>query len=116
MIGSTIATLSDFGAMIFATEILGIYYVYSTAIGATMGAIVGFLLLRNWAFERTDQKIYWQAIRYILASILIMNVNVAGVYLITENFEISYMISRVIISIFAGIFVSFPLFRYFVYQ
>ena len=116
MIMSVIATAVDFLVLVFCTEILSIYYVISVAIGTICGGITGFLLGRHWAFEKADKAILPQALKYIISSGLILVFNVVGVYLITEYGKLDYIYSKIIVSAFVGVFISFGLFRFFVYK
>ena len=113
---SIIATLVDMTSLYLLTELIDVYYVYSTGIGSAMGAVVSFLLGRYWAFKVIDKSFYLQALRYALASLLILVLNMIGVYYLTDSANMYYMWSKVTISIVVGVFVSFPLFRYFVYK
>lgn len=115
-IGSFTATLFDFSTLYALTEWAGIYYVISAGIASGVGAIVGFIVQRNWAFKRTDKQWQYQALKYGLVSLLILVLNMGGIYLFTELISFQYMISKVIIAFLIGIFISFPLFRYYVYN
>ncbi len=115
-LGSFLATVFDFSSLYILTEFVGIYYVASAGIASGIGAVVGFLVQRYWAFKRTEKNWKWQAVKYGLVSLLILLLNVIGIYLFTEMLEFQYMISKIIIAFLIGIFVSFPLFRYFVYN
>ena len=110
------ATMVDMSSLWILTDFIGVYYVISAGIASGLGAVVGFTVLRYWAFESKDQSIGPQAIKYALVSLLILLLNMGGIYLFTDFFEIKYMISKIITSFFIGIFVSFPLFRYYVYR
>lgn len=115
-IGSVVATITDMTSLYFLTECVGIYYVISAGIASGLGAIVGFTILRMWAFEKRDKPIGTQALKYGLVSLLILLLNMSGIYLITEMGSLPYMYSKVIIACLIGVFVSFPLFRYYVYR
>ena len=115
-LGSFLATIFDFSTLFALTEWVGVYYVISSGIASAVGAVVGFVVQRNWAFKRTEKGWGYQAIKYGLVSVLILILNVIGIYLFTETFGFQYMISKVIIAFIIGIFVSFPLFRYYVYN
>ena len=114
--GSFLASVTDLSSLYICTEFIGIYYVISAAIASSLGAIVGFIILRFWAFERTDKPWKKQAIKYAVTSAIILLANVAGIYVFTEFVGTQYMISKVIISLLVGFGISFPLFRYYVYS
>ncbi len=113
---SIVATGADFFITIFFTEIFKIWYVISNACGAFTGAVISFLLGRNWAFNRKHDKWHWQAVRYAITSFLSMILNTGGVWLITEFLGIQYVISKVMVAILVGVFFNFPMFRYFVFK
>jgi len=113
---SLIATIVDFTVLICLTELLGVYYVHSVAVGAAAGAIVSFYLGRNWAFKRKDGKLSYQAIRYLFTSSASLFLNTYGVFLITEGLGIDYIYSKLIVSFLVGVFFNFFMFRYFVYR
>jgi len=115
-LGSFLATIFDFTSLYLLTEWVGIYYVISSGIASGIGAVVGFIVQRNWAFRRTDKAWGFQAIKYGLVSLLILVLNMGGIYLFTEYFSFQYMVSKVIIAFIIGLLVSFPLFRYYVYS
>lgn len=115
-LGSFMATICDVSSLYMLTEWVGIYYVISAGIASGIGAVVGFTILRYWAFQRTDIAITGQAFKYALVSLLILLCNMGGIYLFTELFHFQYMISKLFVAFFIGIFISFPLFRYYVYR
>ncbi len=115
-LASSMATLTDFLVLIFATELLGIWYVSSTALGAAAGALVSFYLGRNWAFQRQDAALSGQALRYIFTSGMSLILNTIGVYLITEVLGIHYIASKLLISFLVGVLFNFFMFRYFVFK
>ena len=98
------------------TEYLNIYYVYSAGMASALGAITSVLILRYWAFESTEHKIIKQALKYVCVSALILLLNMGGIYLFTDIIGFQYMLSKIIIATLIGIFISFPLFRYWVYK
>lgn len=113
---SIVATAADFIITIFLTQVSGVWYVISNYCGALTGAIISFLFGRNWAFNRTGKKWEWQALRYGITSFMSVNLNTYGVWLLTENLDLHYTISKIIIAILIGVCFNFPMFRYFVFK
>ena len=102
--------------VIFLTEVVGLWYVYSNAIGAFTGTVVNFLIGRYWVFESTKRKIHHQAMRYLLVSAGSLILNTLGVYLITEFVGINYVYSKLIVSIVIAVCYNFVLQKLFVYK
>lgn len=115
-VASAIATLVDYFVLFGLTEIFGVWYVLSVALGAAIAAIVNFLLNRYWSFQAIHQSWKQQAIRYGLISAGSLVLNTVGVYAMTETAGVHYALSVVIISVLVGWFFNYPLHRYFVFR
>ncbi len=115
-VASVTATSVDFMFTIFLTEIAGLWYVMSNALGASAGGVVSFNLCRLWVFNRRSQRWHHQAARYVLSIGLSLTLNTLGVWFLTETFHISYVISKVISAVAVGVSVNFLMFRYFVFK
>lgn len=115
-VSSLLATAADYGLLFFCTEVLHIWYVASTALGALIGAVTNFLLNRYWSFHATQSKMGDQAQRYVSVSAASLMLNTAGVYLMTEYFHVYYAISVILVSLSIGFFINYPLFRWYVYK
>jgi len=120
------ATIGDFSSLYLLQEgqiyskILGTTdtrsLLLSTATASIIGACISFTLGRNWAFDQKEKSIYAQAAKYAVASFLIAMINVGGMHMLTNVMDLPYMLSKAIIALLTGIFVSFPLFRYWVFK
>lgn len=111
------ATVVDYSALFFLTEVAGLYYVISAAFGALMGALTNYGANRLWAFDHGRHgDIAPQALRYVAVSAASLALNVAGVFLFTEAAGLRYGYSKVIASIAVGLLWNYPLHRYFVFK
>ena len=110
------ATGTDFLVTISLKELAGLWYVASNATGAVCGAIVSFVLLRKWAFQKGGAAWHGQALRYAIASGLSLALNTAGVWFLTETFGIQYVASKTAMAIFMGLTVNYLMFKYFVFR
>ena len=115
-IAAFIGTVVDFVTVYLLTEFGGVWYVISNSIGATLGAITNFLMGRYWVFHSTTKKIYHQAFRYFLVATGSMILNTLGVYLLTENTSLHYMLSKVIVAVIIAFTFNFFLQKNFVFK
>ena len=113
---SVIATAVDFSLFIFLERIFLVYYVLAAGISAVAGAIVSFMLGRNWAFRKKDGRLTSQAFRYIITSSTSLVLNTYGIYLMTEYLHLEPIVSKIFISFMVGVFFNFLMYRYFVYK
>src|SRR5690349_10667700 len=67
-LAALVATGVDFGSLVFLVEVVKVYYVWATAIGAFLGALTNFLMGRHWSFEATHERARFQVLRYALVS------------------------------------------------
>ena len=115
-VASALATLIDFLTLVFLVEIIGVWYVLSTAAGAFLGAVTHFTLGRHWSFQAADKAVHSQMKRYGLVALGSLFLNTYGVYFLTDFFGIQYMVSKVIIAFSVGCFFNFPLHRHVVFR
>jgi len=113
---SIVATSVDFMVFLILKDLVGIYYVTASGISACFGAVVSFVLGRNWAFRRKDGKVTHQAIKYAITSGTSIVLNTAGIYFLTETLGTTPLVSKIIIAVLVGVFFNFLMYRYFVYK
>ena len=110
------ATAVDFSVYFILFQFVSIYYVTASGIGAFCGAMVSFFLSRHWAFKSTDDRMRYQMMRYGCASGLSLFLNVYGIFFIVETFGIQETVAKVLTSTLIGLFINFPIFRYWVFR
>jgi putative flippase GtrA len=110
-----LATVVDFGMVFGLVEIVKVWYVAATAIGAFSGAVTNFLLNRHWSFNAAHRGWGGQAFRYALVSGGSLALNTAGVYAVTDGLGLHYAASVILVSLFIGFAYNYPLQRYFVF-
>jgi len=114
-ISSLIATVVDFSSLIFFVEIVHVWYVAATAMGAFLGALVNFILGRHWSFSADGEPVHGQAMRYTLVATGSLILNSGAVYILTDSFGLHYAVSKAITAVLVGLFFNFPLHRGFVF-
>lgn len=115
-VAALIATAVDFGSLVFFVEVIKIWYVAATAMGAFLGALTNFTLGRIWSFEAKEGAISEQALKYFMVSLGSLLLNSAGVWLITEWLHFHYQLSKIVTAIAVGVFFNFPLQRWYVFK
>ena len=115
-IAAFISGVVDYGTLLFCVEILKIWYVTATAIGAVTGAIVNFTLGRFWSFKAEERSPLSQAWKYALVSAGSLALNVAGVAFFTETVGLKYWISKLVAGAIVAICYNFTLQRFFVFK
>ena len=79
-----IASAIDFGTTIIFAHVFGLWYGYSTFIGALSGGIANCLINYRWVFHAYDVKKKSIAIRYLLVWSGSILLNTYGTYILTE--------------------------------
>ena len=110
------ATGFDYVLTVALVELFFVWYVIATSLGSLCGAIIHFLAGRHWAFDVKYKNIVGQSIRYGLVAVSSFALNTAGVYLMTENLQLQYFISKIVVSFIVGIGFNFTMHRYFVFR
>ena len=111
-----IATSIDYSFTLLFVEILQVWYTYGVAFGALMGAVTHFFTGRLWAFKAREERVLKQGLKYLLVSIGSFFMNVGGVYLLTENSRLHYIVSKVIVAVVVAFAFNFTMHRYFVFK
>ncbi|WP_214225493.1 GtrA family protein [Pedobacter sp. B4-66] len=109
----------DYLVMILCTELLGIHYTISIAIGGIVGAVVNFSVNRYWTFttaKASHAPVGQQLIKFIFVvggSILLKS---SGTYLFTNWLKLDYKICRVIVDIIVSLGFNYVLQKYWVFR
>jgi len=112
-----IATTIDFGATILLTETFFLWYGYSNATGAFVGAVVNFFISSFWAFKGSKNKLKNQMYKYALVSAGSLVLNTLLVVLLTDSiFQFDYIISKCITAVLIAWTYNFLLMRNYVFK
>jgi putative flippase GtrA len=111
--------LIDYGVMILCTEVFGIYYPISIAIGGVIGAIFNFVVNRYWTFN-TDKAskapVGAQLVKFIFVVAGSIFLKSTGTYLFTSWLKINYKFSRIIVDIIVSLGFNYLLQTYWVFR
>src|SRR5688572_17293759 len=115
-IASMVASLVDFWVTIILKEWMGFWYVSASAMGTIAGGITNFSMGRKWVFKSFSRQAEIQLLRYILVWMGYLSLTTSGVYLLTHYTPMTYLISKVIVSLFMAISYNYPLQKKFVFS
>lgn len=110
------ATAVDFGITIVLKEWAGCWYLLASILGTVSGGVVNFAMNRSWVFQAKDKKIHFQAIKYVLVWFGNLVLVSGGVFLFTHYGGISYLVSKITVSLLVGIFYNYVLQKKFVFK
>lgn len=116
-VAGVVATTVDFGTTIILTESFLLWYGYSNATGAFLGAIVNFFISSYWAFKGSKNRLRNQMYKYAIVSAGGLILNTVLVILLTDSaFHFDYRISKVITAISIAWTYNFLLMRNYVFK
>jgi putative flippase GtrA len=113
---SFIGGITDYMAMIFLTEVAGLFFAYSIIFSGLIGAVVNFILNRRWTFDATAGRKRHQLPRFILIVMGSIFLKTMGTYLIATYGKIDYKIGRLMVDLVVAIGFNFPLQKYWVFR
>lgn len=115
LIGSLLATGTDYSLSFGLHHWFRVSGVVATGCGASLGAVVGFMLSRYWVFPGQSRSRKQQAMRYGFVSLLSGTGNMAGMQL-ADFAALPFSPSRVGVGVLVYIFISYPINRRYVFS
>ena len=110
-----IATSVDFAVLVFFTEVLQYWYLFSALLGALAGGTTAFVLGRNWVFMPQNGRLGVQTIRYMIVWTISIILNILSLFLLVEYCGLQYIISKIIVAMIIGIGFNFFMNKYFIF-
>lgn len=115
-LSSLVSTVVDFLITHLFTEVFGLWYLFSSAMGTVTGGLLNFSLGRYWTFKAYGESKVVQAQKYIVIWVASLCLNVAGVFFLTEVLTFHYLLSKVIVAIMVGVCFNFYFQKSFVFK
>lgn len=110
----------DYLLMIFITEFFGVHYVFSIGIGGVAGAIVNFLLNRNWTFlskDLTYHSSFWKQLsKFVIVLLNSILCKSSGTYFFTSFLGTDYKIGRLMTDLLVSILLNYTLQKHWVFK
>ncbi|WP_305084402.1 GtrA family protein [uncultured Faecalibaculum sp.] len=100
-----IAFLIDYGLMVFCTEVLGIYYLWSTVISFTVSVIFNYFASIRWVFQVDNGKSQIaNIVFFIVFSVIGLGINQVIMWCGVDGLHISYLIVKLFATAIVMIF------------
>jgi putative flippase GtrA len=115
-VSAIISTAADFSITWILTSFVGFWYVLSSFTGTTVGGITNFMINRHWVFKITAANKSTQIFKYLLVWTGSITLNTLGVYFLTDLLNVFYLFSKVLMSVFVGVFFNYHFQNSFVFS
>ena len=113
---AVIGSMADFLVSVLLVNLLHWWYLYGNLSGNICGAIVQFLLGRNWAFQAGDKQISGQVLKYILTLAGNLLLQALGTYLLVNRLKLDFVLSKIIVSVTLGLSYNYFVQKWFVFS
>jgi len=119
-VSAFLGSIVDYLLMISITEIFGLHYTISIAIGGIAGAYINFLLNRRWTFRSKDityhNSFLNQISKFLIVVITSILIKSSGTFYITSYFNIDYKISRILTDLLVSLLLNYNLQKRWVFK
>lgn len=110
------ATVVDFTVTVILKEWFHCWYLLASILGTIAGGMVNFSMSRRWVFSARDKKMQHQAVKYVFVWMGNLVLVSGGVFILTNYGGISYLVSKITVSILVGFFYNYMLQKKFVFK
>ena len=110
-------SLADFLVTILLVQVFQCWYITGNAAGNITGATAQFILSRNWIFNADRQKstTWVQLIKFVVMWVGNIALSAFGVYLLTHNIHLHYLLSKLIVFPLLGVSYNYLVCKNFVF-
>ena len=116
-LSALVATVIDFGMTVILAELVGVWYVWATAIGAISGGVMNCSVNFLWVFDNTDElRKRYMVLRYFFVWIGSIALNIVGTYILTEWSGQYFVLMKIVVAVCVGVLWNYQLQRRFVYK
>jgi putative flippase GtrA len=95
-VASAVALAVDYAILVGATELLGVHYLVSAALGFSAGLLVNYLLSVTWVFKERRLKSRWiEAAGFAAIGVLGLGLNEGLMALFVEGVGLPYALAKI---------------------
>lgn len=76
-------------------KILGVNYIFSTAIGYLIGMVNSYILNKKWTFQDDDKRVVFQFAKFALINSISLGINLLIMYIFVDKLYMDSMLSQV---------------------
>lgn len=111
-----VASAVDFGLTLLLAEVVGLWYVLATFLGAVCGGVVNCCINYRWVFSARRKGKWSLLMRYAMVWGLSIVFNTLLVFLLTEWSSLSYILVKVVVACMVAVAWNYPMQRRFVFD
>lgn len=114
-VASLIASLSDYLITIMLVQLFHADVVWAGVTGTVCGGVINFLIGRHWVFRAGNQRPGKQARRYFVVWLGNLILNATGMYLLTKQAGVHYILAKLVTSLLVAVGWNYPLQKKYVF-
>lgn len=95
----TVAFIIDYSLLYILTEFLEIHYLVSSIISFVGSLIFNYIASIKWVFNVNRKQTFKEVTIFVILSVIGLFINEIVLYIMTEKFDIYYMISKIVATI-----------------
>lgn len=116
LVAGFIGAFTQIGSLYFFTDILGVWYIYSSLMAFCLALCVSFTLQKTWTFgENHTVGMQSQFMKYMLVALFGVLVNTGTMFVLVEIFGIWYILSQIIAGAFIAS-INFLAYKFFIFN
>lgn len=116
LISGGIAAGTDLVLLYFFTDILNIHYLISAGAAFIIAFFVSFFLQKFWTFrDSCTKRMYQQMTMYFIVGVINLSINIGGMYMLVDRFNINYILAQVVMGVFIAI-TSFLIYNFIIFN
>ncbi len=107
---------TQIGLLYIFTDLLNVWYIYSSVIAFVSAIVVSFLLQKFWTFkDKATDNIHHQAFKYLITAVSGLLINTVLMYVLVDLFGLWYILAQIIIGAVIMVF-NFLMYKLFVFH
>lgn len=116
LFAGSLAAIVHFSILYILTDLVGVWYIFSTSVAFVIAFFVSFFSQKFWTFrENTTHGMTRQMGVYMGVGIMNLFLNGAGMYLVVDFWGIMYLFAQALVGLIVAI-ETFLIYRYIIFE